>query len=131
MADVTWTQRSTLTALTTLYAATGDRRYADRGRRLIDRLSILAMWNDGAASFPEEATRFRAGDVLYPPGGWKSRLALKSGWFGAILGVLIVPLVRFAAATAYEPGLQLARGLAEFAVRGAEVFHPDGGCNSD
>jgi hypothetical protein len=126
MADVTWTQRSTLSALTTLHALTGEPRYAAYGRRLIDGLSQLVLWNDGMAYFPEEATRTRAGDVLYRPGGWSSQRMLTAGWFGAILGALISPLARFASVTGYEPAVRLGRGLTEFALRGAEVFHPDG-----
>lgn len=126
MADVTWTQRSTLAALTTLFLETGDTRAATAARRLVDRLNGIAVWRDGMAYFPEEATRFRPGDVLYPPGGWSSRNMLTAGWFGAILGTLIWPLARFAAAAGYDPAIRLARGLAEFALRGAAVFHADG-----
>ena len=126
LADVAWTQRSTLAALTTQFMVTGEQRYADLARRQIDGLNHLALWHDGMAYFPREAGEIRTGDVLYPPEGWSGRSMSTAGWFGAILGVLLWPLARFGALTGYEPAIRLGRGLAEYTLRGAKVFRPDG-----
>jgi hypothetical protein len=126
VADVTWTQRSTIVGLTTQYLATGDKHYADLAKGVIDGLNKLVLWEDGMAYFPREATDFRSGDVLYTENGWSTRTMLRAGWFGAILGALIWPLARFAAITGYEPAVRLARGIAEFALHGARLYRPDG-----
>ncbi len=55
MAELGWSQRSTLAALTTQYAVTGKQHFADLAKRLVDGLNKLALWDDGMAYFPLEA----------------------------------------------------------------------------
>jgi hypothetical protein len=127
VAELTWTQRSTLAWLTTQYAVTGKQRYADLGRQLVDGLNKLALWKDGMAYFPLEATQVGGkGDILYPPEGWSTKRMPTAGWFAGFFGTLIWPLARFGGLTGYEPALGLAQGVAEYCLRGARFFRPDG-----
>ena len=127
VAELTWTQRSTLAGLTTQYEITGKQRYADLARQLVDGLNKLALWEDGMAYFPLEATRVGGkGDILYPPEGWSTKRMPTAGWFAGFFGALIWPLARFGGLTGYEPALGLAQGVAEYCLRGARVFRPDG-----
>ena len=116
VAELTWTQRSTLACwLTTQYAITGKQRYADLGRQLVDGLNKLAQWEDGMAYFPLEATQVgRRGDIVYPPEGWSDKRMPTAGWFAGFFGTLIWPLARFGGLTGYEPALGLAQGVAEY-----------------
>ena len=57
VADLAWSQRSTLAGLTTQYEVTGEQHFADLAKRLVDGLHKLALWDDGMAYFPLEATR--------------------------------------------------------------------------
>jgi len=128
VAEVFWTQRSTIAGLTSQYLLTGEKHYADLAKGVIDGLNTIALWDDGMAYMPREATTvgWNNDQVLYPERGWSTRAMLRAGWFGAFHGALLWPLARFASITGYEPALRLAHGIAEFALRGARLFRPDG-----
>ena len=127
VAELGWSQRSTLAGLTTQYAVTGEQHFADLGRRLVDGLNKLALWDDGMAYFPLEATQVGVrGDILYPPEGWSDKRMPTAGWFAGFYGSLLWPLARFAAVTGYEPAVRMAQGVAEYCLRGARFFRPDG-----
>ena len=49
-----------------------------------------------------------------------------AGWFAGFYGSLIWPLARLAAVTGYEPAIRMARGVAEYCLRGAKFFRSDG-----
>lgn len=127
VAELCWSQAAPLHALTTLYHASGSERYRDLGARLVDGLSAIALTDGAMRFFPVEAARVgRADDILYKRGGWPGREMPRAGWFGAFVGVLIWPLVRFYEATAYERAVELALGFCEYVLRGARVFRSDG-----
>ena len=127
VAELAWSQRSTLTGLTTQYAVTGEQHFADLAKRLVDGLNKLALWDDGMAYFPLEATQVGGrGDILYPPEGWSTDRMPTAGWFAGFYGSLLWPLARFAAVTGYEPAVRMARGMAEYCLRGTKFFRADG-----
>ena len=127
VAELGWSQRSTLAGLTTQFAVTGKQRYADLARQLVDGLNKLALWKDGMAYFPLDATQVGSrGDILYPPEGWSTDRMPTAGWFGGFMGALIWPLARFAGLTGYDPAVRMARGVTEYCLRGAKLFRPDG-----
>ena len=127
VAELGWSQRSTLAGLTTQYAVTGEQHFADLAKRLVDGLNKLALWEDGMAYFPLEATQVGVrGDILYPPEGWSDKRMPTAGWFAGFYGSLLWPLARFAAVTGYEPAVRMAQGVAEYCLRGARFFRPDG-----
>ena len=127
VAEMTWTQRGALLGLTTQYAITGEQHFRDLAERLIDGLNKVALWRDGMAYFPVDATKVGSrADILYPPEGWSTDRMPTAGWFGGFVGALIWPLARFATLTGYEPALRMAKGVAEYCLRGARLFRLDG-----
>ena len=93
VAEMTWTQRGALLGLTTQYAITGEQHFRDLAERLIDGLNKVALWRDGMAYFPVDATKVGSrADILYPPEGWSTDRMPTAGWFGGFVGALIWPL---------------------------------------
>jgi hypothetical protein len=116
-AEVSWAQRGTLMGLLSRLLRTGDERYLERARRLVDGLQSIAQ------SHPD--------GLFFPEGYWRS-----DGWHqdqpGLCQGLeetnaaVIVPAVRLYEATGYEPALRLAEGLARFALKHTRGYRANG-----
>jgi hypothetical protein len=116
-AEISWAQRGTLLGLTARYLVTGDERYLEAGRRMVDGLLAAAVVAPDGLFFPEGYFHGR---------GWRTR---EPGLYPGIEeynAAALVPAVRFFRATGYEPALELAQGLATYALRQTQGYLPDG-----
>ena len=117
VAEISWAQRGTLLGLTSRFLATQDQRYLDAGCRLVDGLLQVAVRDGQDLFFPEG---------YYRGGGWRTQeLQIHSGLAEYNAAVLLA-VVRFFAATRYPPALELAEGLARFALHRSDGYRPDG-----
>ncbi|MCL5994621.1 MAG: hypothetical protein M1546_01030 [Chloroflexi bacterium] len=117
LAEVSWAQRGTLLGLSTRLAQSGDTRFLTAAQRMVDGLLSVAVRHADGLFFPEG---------YYRRGGWHSR---EPGLYGGIEeynAAVLVPLVRFYQTTHYEPAIELAEGLARFALRHTRGYTPDG-----
>lgn len=116
-AEISWAQRGTLLAFTSRYLATGDARYANAGKCLVDGLLSVAVRTPDGRYYPEG---------YYRASGWRTQ---EPGLYPGIEeynAAVIVPAIRFYRATGYEPALELAEGLLQFALRHTQGYWPDG-----
>jgi hypothetical protein len=116
-AEISWAQRGTLLGLTSRFLATGDERYLGHGKRMVDGLLGIALREREGLFYPEG---------YYHPGGWGYD---RPGLHQAIEeynAAVAVPALRFFEATGYEPAIELARGLTEFALYHTPCYLPDG-----
>ena len=116
-AEISWAQRGTLLGLTTRFLATNDERYAAAGRRLVDGLLRAAKREGQELYFPEG---------YYRPGGWHTADKQIFSGIAEYNAAVILPAVRFYRAAGYLPALELAEGLARFALRHSDGYRPDG-----
>ena len=117
MAEISWAQRGTLLGLTSSWLATGDERFHTAACRLIDGLLQVAVHHPKGLYFPEG---------YYRVGGWKTdttRLAIGIEEYNA---AVLWPAVRFYAASGYAPALELAEGIAQFALHQTQGYLPTG-----
>ncbi|MFN8444860.1 MAG: hypothetical protein U0175_29005 [Caldilineaceae bacterium] len=117
MAEISWAQRGTLLGLTSCWLATGDERFHSAACRLIDGLLQIAVRHPKGIYFPEG---------YYRVGGWKTdttRLAIGIEEYNA---AVLWPAVRFYAASGYAPALELAEGVAQFALQQTQGYLPTG-----
>ena len=122
LAEISWAQRGTLLGLTTRFLHTGDERYRLAGQHMIDGLLKVAARHDDGLYYPEG---------YYRPSGWHFH---EPGLYAGIEeynAAAIVPSVRFYAATGYAPALELAEGLARFALKRTRGYLPDGRLRAD
>lgn len=117
VADVTWSQRGSLMGLTSLYLLTGDDRYRRQAQAIVDGLDDIALCREDYRFFPELGFR---------EGGWRHAEEPRTDGTSEVKGVTILPLLRFYAATGYEPALNLAGGLIRFILHKAEGYELDG-----
>ncbi len=116
-AEVSWAQRGTLMGLTTRFLATGDERYLEAARRLVDGLLAIAIHTPHGLFFPEG---------YYREGGWQFREVGLCPGIEEYNAAAIVPAIRLYEATGYEPALELAHGLAKLALYHTSGYLPDG-----
>ena len=103
VAELCWSQASTLNALITLFMTTGNCLYKEKAKQLVDGIAKVSISEDRMRFYPVEAKKIgRSDDILYPPEGWKKIKISRSGAFGAYTGVIIMPLIRFYKETGYE-----------------------------
>lgn len=116
-AEVSWAQRGTLLGLTSRFQAAGDERCLAAGRALVDGLLRVAVRHPDGLFFPEGYWR---------PGDWRHREPGLCPGIEEYNAAVIVPAIRFHAATGYQPALELADGLARFALKQSRGYLPDG-----
>lgn len=117
LAEISWAHRGTLLGLTSRFLATDDDRYRAAGARLIDGLLKIALRHSDGLYFPEG---------YYRASGWKTdttRLALGIEEYNA---AVVWPAARYYAITGYQPALELAKGLTNFALRHTQGYDSDG-----
>jgi hypothetical protein len=116
-AEISWAQRGTLLGLTTRFLATRDEKYSTAGRRMVDGLMRIAERDGQELYFPEGYFR---------SGGWRTQERQICSGIAEYNAAVIVPAVRFFRAAGYQPALDLAEGLARFALRHSDGYCPDG-----
>jgi hypothetical protein len=117
LAELSWAQRGTLLGLTSRYLAGRVERYLRAGRALVDGMLAVAQRHPDGLFFPEG---------YYRRGGWRRRDPGLSPGLEEYNAAVLVSAVRFYAATGYAPALELADGLARFALRHTGGYRPDG-----
>lgn len=117
VADIAWSQRGALLGLTSLYLLTGEDRYQASARRIVDGLDSVALGNSDYAFFPE---------IAYRSSGWQHTAEPINDGTSEWTCVSSFPLLRFYAATGYEPALNLAGRMIRFMLHRAHGFEPDG-----
>ncbi len=116
-AEINWAQRGTLLGLTSRFQATGEERFLHAGQRLVDRLLAVAVKHPDGLFYPEG---------YYRGSGWRRQ---QPGLYPGIEeynAAVLVPAIRFYRASDYAPALELAEGLARFALRHSRGYLPDG-----
>jgi len=117
MAEISWAQRGTLLGLTSCWLATGDERFHTAACRLIDGLLHIAVRHPHGLYFPEG---------YYRVGGWKTETTRLAGGIEEYNAAVLWPAIRFYAASGYAPALELAEGVAQFALRHTQGYLPNG-----
>jgi hypothetical protein len=117
LAEVSWAQRGTLLGLTSRFQATGDERYLVAGRRLVDGLLRVAERHPDGLFYPEG---------YYRAGGWHYHQPRLCPGLVECNAAVLLPAVRFCAATGYAPARELAEGLARLALKHTDGYLPDG-----
>jgi hypothetical protein len=116
-AEISWAQRATLMGLITRFLLTGEERYVEAARRLVDGLLKIAVRHPDGLFFPEG---------YYPAEDWHTD---QPGLFPGIEetnAAMLAPAVRLYEETGYSPALELAEGLARFALKHTQGYRPDG-----
>jgi hypothetical protein len=116
-AEISWAQRGTLLGLTSRFLATGDERFAEAGRHMVDGLLAVTIKTDDGMFFPEGYYRGK---------GWRFRQAGLYPGIEEYNAAIIVSAIRFFRATGYAPALQLCEGLLSFALKHSIGYLPDG-----
>jgi len=117
LAEISWAQRGTLLGLSSRYEATGDERYLLAGQRLVGALLRIAERHPDGLFFPEG---------YYRAGGWRHHAPGLCAGIEECNAAVVLPAVRFHAATGFEPAIELADGLVRFALRHTTGYTPDG-----
>jgi hypothetical protein len=117
VAEIAWGQRGALMGLTSLYLLTGEDRYRDSARRIVDGLNAVALGGSNYAFFPE---------IAYRDGGWQYTDEPVADGTSEWTCASSFPLLRFYAATGYEPALNLAGRMVRFILHRAQGFERDG-----
>ena len=117
LAEVSWAQRGTLLGLASRYAFTRDERYRKAGERMVDGLRHIAVEHPDGLFYPEG---------YYRQGGWRSTQPGCYAGLEEYNAAVLVALLRFFQASRYEPALELAEGLARFALKHTRGYEPDG-----
>jgi hypothetical protein len=117
LAEVSWAQRGTLMGLLARFLSTQDERHLDAAKGLADGLRRVALSAPDGFFFPEG---------YYPSGGWHTTQAGLCPGLEETNAATIVPLVRLWEIGGYAPALELAEGLARYALRHAQGYGPDG-----
>ncbi len=116
-AEVSWAQRGTLMGLTTRFLRTGDERYLELARRLVDGLLRIAVEHPDGLYFPEG---------YYCEGGWGTRDPGLYPGLEEYNAVIVQPAVRLYEVCGYVPALELADEVFRFALRHTASYLPDG-----
>lgn len=117
IAEISWAQRGTLLGLTSRWLATQDEQYLVAAQRMIDGLLQIAMRHPDGLYYPEG---------YYRASGWVTdtpRLAIGIEEYNA---AVLWPAIRFYAVSDYAPALELAEGLARFALKHTQGYLPTG-----
>jgi hypothetical protein len=115
--EISWAQRGTLMGLLSRFLRTGSEGYLTKAKTLVDGLLKLAVRHPGGLYFPEG---------YYTRRGWNTT---QPGLFAGIEetnAAVIVPALRLHALTGYAPALELADGLARFALKNTRGYTADG-----
>jgi len=129
-AEINWAQRGTLLGLTSRLRATGDERFLKAGAAMVDGLLATAVKHEDGLFLPEGyfrgSGRRRQEPGLYPGiEEYNAAVLVPADRFYRAGGHL-VPADRFYRAGGHAPALDLAEGLANFALRHSRGYLPDG-----
>jgi hypothetical protein len=117
-AEISWAQRGTLMGLTSRFLRTGDEPYLELARKMVDGLLRVAVHDRRGLFYPEG---------YYREGGWRyDKPGLHQG-LEEYNAAAVLSALRLYEATGYEPALELAKGLTEFALYHTPCYLPDGG----
>ena len=117
-AEVAWSQRGALLGLTTMYMLTGDERYRESARKLVDGLDEIALRKGDTRYIPE---------LVWREGGWHhTDEPLADGTSELKNGPNILMLVRYYEATGDKKALDLAGGLLRFILHRGVGYETDG-----
>jgi len=117
VAEISWAQRATLMAMVTRFLRTGEGRYAEAARAMVDGLLRIAVRSADGLCFPEGY--YHADGWRY----WKPGLSFGLEDYNAVVAG---PLLRFFEITCYRPAYALAEGLLSFALKHSRIYGPDG-----
>jgi hypothetical protein len=116
-AEISWAQRGTLMGLISRYLRTSDERYLELAHRQVDGMLRVAVRHPDGLFFPEG---------YYRSDGWHTERTGIAAGIEENNAVVIVPAVRLYEVSGYEPALELADGLARFALRHTTGYEADG-----
>jgi hypothetical protein len=108
IAEVSWAQRGTLLGLVTRYRATGEERYRAAAHALVDGMLRITLRHADGLYLPEG---------YYRQGGWHRQEPGSAIGLDEVNAAVIVSSLRLFEATAYQPALTLAEGLARYALK--------------
>jgi hypothetical protein len=116
-AEVSWAQRGTLMGLLGRYLATREERTREAARNLVGGLLRIAVRHPDGLLLPEG---------YYRPGGWRTTQAGLFPGIEEVNAAVIIPAIRLYEETGYQPALDLADGLARFALKHTQGYTPGG-----
>jgi hypothetical protein len=117
VAEIAWGPRGALLGLTSLCLFTGEERYRESARRIVDGLNTVALGSSSYAFYPE---------IAYRGGGWQYTAEPLPDSTSEWTCASSFSLLRFYAATGYEPALELAGRMLRFILHRARGFERDG-----
>ena len=107
-----------LGAIAVYYKTTGDERWKEVGKRIVDGLAKQAVHRDNYAYFSTGI--YNMNEVSDP------KAPLPHPWTRTACGWIAIGLAQFYNATGYEPALALSGKLARFTRYHGDMFEPDG-----
>ena len=116
-AEISWAQRGTLMGLVSRYQATTDERYLTYACRMIDGLLAIAIRHPRGLYLPEG---------YYRPAGWSYDQPGFHAGIEEYNAAIVPPAIRLYEIAGYQPALELATGLVDFAVYYTPCYLPNG-----
>jgi len=116
-AEISWAQRGALMGLISRFLATSQEPYLDRASRLVDGLLRVAIRHPDGLFFPEG---------YYRADGWHGEMPGLAAGIEENNAVVIMPALRLCELNQHAPALELAEGLASYALKHTQGYLPDG-----